>query len=78
MVLEEHLLGVAPESLDAVDVNFSFGKAFVVIQALVPVTMVDQGIIGSELIHVDDGCVVNSLDRKPHQSLGFEVGKNVY
>lgn len=77
MVLDKHLLGVTPKSLDSVDVDLSPGKAFVMVQAMVPVAMVDQGIIRGELVRVDDGCVVYLLDCQVLEGFVFEVWKEI-
>lgn len=62
MVLDEPLLGPAPESLQAVDVNLSGREILSVVYLQVPVAAKHEAVIASELVRVNDTSPADLLD----------------
>lgn len=72
-MLDESFLGVAPEALEAVDINLAPGESLAVIDLEVPVTAAHQGIIASEFIRVNDRSALHGFDREIHQGFSRHI-----
>ena len=73
MELDDALLGVTPEALNAVDVDLSIAKMLAMVDIDMPVTAEHQRIITFELVRVNDAATPDHLDRQVEQSFSFDI-----
>lgn len=73
MKLSQPFLCIAPETLQAVDIDLAGGKALAVIHPQMPIPTEHQGIVAAELIRVDNGAAADRLDRHVQQTLGRDI-----
>ena len=73
MKLGQSFLRVAPEALQAVDINLAGGKAFVVIDSQMPVATEHQRIVASEFVGVDNRATADCLNGHIQQTLGRDI-----
>jgi hypothetical protein len=73
MELDEPLFGVAPEALNAVDVDLAVAKMFTVVKIDMPVATEHKGIIAFEFVRVNNAPAPNHLDGQVKQGFGFDV-----
>ena len=76
--LDDALLGVTPEALNAVDVDLPIAKMPAVVQVDMPVTAEHQRIIAFELVRVNNAPAPDHLDRQIKQGLGLDVLNSLY
>jgi len=76
MELGQPLLRIAPESLQAIDIDLAGGKALAMIHPQMPIPTEHQSIIASELIRVDNGAPADRLDRHVQQALGRDISNH--
>jgi len=73
MVFDQPFLGVAPESLDAVDVNFPGGESFFMVDFEMPIPTEHQRVITPIFVCVHDGSPSHRFDCERKQSLGRDI-----
>jgi hypothetical protein len=73
MKLGQPFLRIAPEALQAVDIDLAGGKALPMIYPQMPVSAEHQGIVASELICVDNGTPADCFNRHVQQALGRDI-----
>jgi len=73
MKLGQSFLCIAPEALQAVDIDLAGGKALPMIDPQMPVSAEHQGIVASELIRVDNGTPADCFNRHVQQTLGRDI-----
>lgn len=79
MMLDQALLGKAPESFEAVDVDLAAGIYLVaVVDLKMTVAAEHQGIIDMKLVRVDDASPANLLHRHADECIGLDVGNDLY
>ncbi len=72
-MLNQPLFGIAPESLNAIDVDFTRGKELLMINLQMPVAAKHQRVIASEFICVNDGSSSNRFDSEAQKSLCADI-----
>jgi hypothetical protein len=73
MKLGQPFLCIAPEALQAVDIDLAGGKALPMIHPQMPVSAEHQGIVAAELIRVDNGAPADCFNRHVQQTLGRDI-----
>ena len=73
MELDEPFLGVAPEALNAVDVDLAIAKVFAMVKVDMPVATEHERIIALELVGVNNAPASDHFDRQVKQGLSFDV-----
>ena len=73
MKLGQPFLRVAPEALQAVDINLAGGKAFAVIDSQMPVATEHQRIVASEFVGVDNRASADCFNGPIQQTLGRDI-----
>lgn len=76
MKFGQPFLCVAPKTLQTVDVDFSGGKAFPMIDPQMPVATKHQRVVTSKLVGIDDRAAADGLDGHIHQTLGRDVSNH--
>jgi len=71
--LDDALLGVAPETFNAVDVDLPVAKMLSMVDIDVPVTAEHERIITLELVCVNDAAAPDHLDRQVKQRLSLDI-----
>ena len=67
MMLDEALLGPAPESLHAVDVHLAGREILAVVHLQVPVSAEHETVIALEFVRVNHRSPADLLDREPQK-----------
>ena len=78
MVFDQSLLGVAPESLQSVDVYTPLGKLFSVIDSQMPVAAEHKGVVDLKAVGVDDTASPHLFDGQIHDRLSSDIGHDLY
>ena len=78
MVFHDPLLGVAPELLQAVDVDPAAGDVFPVVHAKVTISAEHEKIVDLVAIGVDDASPAHLLDRECKDGFGPGVGHHLH
>lgn len=79
MMLNQALLGKAPEPFKTVDVNLASGIDLVsVVNLEMAVAAKHQGIVDMELVRVDNASPANFLHRHAYERIGLDVRNNLY
>ena len=78
-MLDQALLGKAPEPFEAVDVDLAAGIELVAVADLeMAVAAGHQGIIDMKLVRVHDAPATDLLYRHAYERLGLDVGNDLY
>lgn len=78
MELDEPLFGVAPEALNAVDVNLPIAKMLAMVKINMPVATEHERIIAFKFVRVNNAPAPDHFDRQIEQGLGFDVLNSLY
>jgi len=73
MKLGQPLLGITPETLQAVNVDLAGGKPLAVIYPQVPVATEHQGIVAAEFVGINNRATADGLDRHVQKTLGRDI-----
>jgi len=80
MVLDEPLLGPAPESLQAVDVDLAGREVLAVVHFQVPVAAEHEAVIAPELVRVNDTSPADllngELQKGCRRDIGYDINMN--
>jgi hypothetical protein len=78
MMFDQSLFGITPETFQPVDVDFTGGENFLVVDPKMPVTTKHQGIVTAELVGIDYTSSTNFFNRQVQKRLGAYVGEDFY
>ena len=73
IVLHEAFLGEGPEPFNPVDVDFSIGESFAVVDPFMPKAIGDQAVVALKSVRVHQAAALHFLDGEFEECLSFHV-----
>jgi hypothetical protein len=78
MVLDETLLGPAPESLQTIDIDLSGREIFTVVHLQMPVSAEHEAVVAPELVRVNDTAPANLLDGETQEGFCRDIRNDIH
>ncbi len=78
MMFDQPLLGPAPESLHAVDVNLTGREILAVVHLQMPVSAEHEAVVAPEFVRINHRSSADLLDREPQKGFRRDIGHNIH